>query len=149
MAAHPASGRRTALVTGAAQGLGAAIAIALAREGYDLALTSTRASTLAHTIEAVQGAGARALGVALDLAEVSAIEPALAHIASALELPDTLINNAGVNIRSWARETSAEQWRSTLGINLKGPFFLTQALARRWVEAAQGGVIVNIASTHG
>ncbi|HEX6004615.1 MAG TPA: SDR family oxidoreductase, partial [Burkholderiales bacterium] len=55
----------------------------------------------------------------------------------------------GVNIRSWALETTAEQWQSTLDIKLKAAFFLSQRLARRWVAAARGGSIVSIASTHG
>lgn len=141
--------RRTALVTGASQGLGAAIAIALARDGFDIAVSSSQRAGLTSTVRDIEAAGARALGIELDLSKTTDIERAITEVVDALGPLDVLVNNAGITIRKWALEVKPEEWDAILDINLKGAFFLTQQMGRHLVAAGRPGCIVNIASTHG
>lgn len=141
--------RPGALVTGASQGIGAAIAVALAREGYDLALTTTRAANLASTLKDVEALGARALAFSLDLSDVGGFEGAVANVIDALGTLDVLVNNAGITIRRAAVEVTPEDWEAIHGINLKGAYFLSQHMGRHLVAVRRPGCIVNIASTHG
>lgn len=145
----PKPARRTAFVTGASQGLGAAIAAALARGGFDVAVSSTRSANLAHTLEAVKAAGRCGFAVALDLAEGSGVERAFQEAAAALGPLDVLVNNAGITMRKTALEITPEEWDPILSVNLKGAFFLSQQMGRHLVATGRPGCIINIASTHG
>jgi 2-deoxy-D-gluconate 3-dehydrogenase len=141
--------RRTAFVTGASQGLGAAIATALARDGFDVAVSSTRAANLAETARRIESAGARAVAVTLDLRALSSVERAMTQVVDAFGQLDVLVNNAGVTLRKRALDVSPAEWEALLDINLKGAFFLSQQMGRHLVASRRPGCIVNIASTHG
>lgn len=141
--------RRTALVTGASQGLGAAIAIALARDGFDVALSGTKRAGLADTLRDVEATGARAIAVELDLSALPDIERAMSEAIAALGSLDVLVNNAGITIRKRALDVTAAEWNAILNVNLKGVFFLSQQMGRHLVADRRSGCIVNIASTHG
>ncbi len=141
--------RRAALVTGAAQGLGAAIAVALARSGHDVAVADLRADALGDTCERAAAAGARSVPLALDLRQPESIERAGAAAVAALGGVDVLVNNAGVTLRKHALEVTPAEWDEVLGVNLKGEFFMSQALGRHFVATRRAGCIINIASTHG
>lgn len=141
--------RRCALITGAAQGIGAAIALGLAREGYDLALTSTRAASLEKTVREVESFGRSAIALALDLSDVGGFENAMAQAVGTLGAFDLLVNNAGITIRRAALDVTREDWDAMQDVNLKGAFFLSQWMARHLVAGGRGGCIINIASTHG
>ncbi|HEX6007465.1 MAG TPA: glucose 1-dehydrogenase [Burkholderiales bacterium] len=143
------SGRPAAFVTGASQGIGAAIAVHLARHGYDVAVSSTRPDKLGSTLSAISAAGARGIPIALDLCEQADIERAAAAALGAFGHIDVLVNNGGVPLRKLALEVTPEEWDSVLAPNLTGTFFLTQQIARHWVERARPGCVVNITSTHG
>lgn len=144
-----ASMRKVALVTGAAQGIGAAIAGALARIGFDVAVTSSRASSLDTTVDAVHSAGRRACALRLDLDDVPSFEPAIAKVISALGPLDVLVNNAGITVRRWALDVTRADWDTVQRINLKGAFFLSQQMGRHLIADRRPGSIINIASTHG
>lgn len=141
--------RRTAFVTGASRGLGAAIAVALAREGFDLAISATRLEHLAETTAALASAGARAVPLALDLASPAAIERAFAAAVAAFGRVDLLVNNAGVTLRRPALEVTPEEWDAVMHVNLRGTFLMSRELARHLIGARRPVAIVNIASTHG
>lgn len=141
--------RRCALITGAAQGIGAAIALGLARESYDLALTSTRAASLEKTVREVESFGRSAIALALDLSDVGSFENAMAQAVGTLGAFDLLVNNAGITIRRAALDVTREDWDAIQDVNLKGAFFLSQWMARHLVAGGRGGCIINIASTHG
>lgn len=143
------SRRPAALVTGASQGIGAAVAIALARDGYDLALTSTRAANLEKTARDVEASGARAVRLSLDLSDVGSFEGVMAQVADTLGPLDVLVNNAGITIRRSALEVTREDWHAIQDINLKGAFFLAQQMGRHLVALRRSGCVINIASTHG
>ena len=141
--------RPTAVVTGASQGIGAAIAVHLARRGYDLALCSTRPDKLADVVSQATGAGARAVPLALDVCERSSITRAMKEAATAFGQLDVLVNNAGVPLKKPAVDISPEEWDRVIATNLTGAFFMCQEMGRHLLAARCPGSIINIASTHG
>ncbi len=141
--------RRTALVTGASQGIGAAIAVALARDGFDVAVSSTRPEKLAGVLAEIRAAEARAAPVALDVRSQASIEKAMADAVSALGPIDVLINNAAVPLRKAALEIAAAEWDAVLDTGLTGTFFMSQQMGRHLVATGRPGCIISIASTHG
>ena len=140
--------KRTALVTGASYGVGAATALALARDGFDVAVAATKIENLAGTIKMVELLGVRVVGVALDLRDEASITRAAADVIAALGSLDLLVNNAGANLRKLAAEVTGEEWDAVMAVNVRGTFFLTQDVGRHFMAAGRGGCIVNIASTH-
>jgi len=142
------TGRRTALVTGASYGVGATIALKLARENFDIAVTATKPDNLAATVRALEAAGARAVPLVLDLRQKASIEQTAAEAVAALGSPDLLVNNAGANLRKDAVDVTEDEWDAVMAVNIRGTFFLTQQIGRHLIAAAKGGCIVNIASTH-
>jgi len=142
-------GRRTAFVTGASQGIGAAIALALARDGFDVAVSSTRREKLAKVTAGIAAAGARAVPVALDVRAPESIERAMAEVISACGGLDVLVNNAGVPLKKPALQMTPGDWQAVLDVNLKGAFFMSQQMGRHLVATGRPGSIVSIASTHG
>jgi len=143
------AGRKTAFVTGASYGVGAATALALARDGFDVALSATRMENLAGTLRELARLGARTLPLALDLRSDSSIEQAMARIVETFGGLDVLVNNAGANLRKLAVEVTAAEWREVMEVNLTGTFLLTRQVGRHLIGRARGGAIVSIASTHG
>jgi len=148
MTSHPAQ-RRVAFVTGASYGIGAATAVALAREGFDVAVSELRIEDLSDTLEGIAQAGRKAAPVALDLRSLPSIERALADATAALGGIDLLVNNAGVTVRKLALEVTPEEWSEVMNVNLKGTFFMSREMARQLVAAGRPGAIVNVASAHG
>jgi len=141
--------RPAAFVTGASYGVGAATALALARDGFDVALSATRAANVAETAAKLRDLGARAVPVALDLRVPASIEAAFGEVVAALGPLDVLVNNAGANLRKAAVDVTAAEWDEVIAINLTGTFFLSQLFGRGLIAAARPGSLVNIASTHG
>ena len=149
MPAQNPSGRRAALVTGASQGIGAAIALALARDGFDVAVAATRTERLAGTVAALAPTGARVVPIALDLRSASSVEQAMAEVVQVFPRLEVLVNNAGVTLRAKAVDVTPEEWETVIATNLKGTFFLSQRMGRHLIGSKQAGCIINMASTHG
>ena len=149
MASSTSVARKTAFVTGASYGVGAASALALARDGFDIALSATRAENLADTVRRLSDLGVRTLPLALDLRSETGIAQAMAQILEAFGGLDVLVNNAGANLRKLAVEVTAEEWREVMEVNLTGTFLLTRQFGRHLIDSGRGGAIVSIASTHG
>jgi NAD(P)-dependent dehydrogenase (short-subunit alcohol dehydrogenase family) len=134
--------KKTAFVTGASYGVGAATALALARHGFDVAVSATRAENLDGTVSQLEALGVQPVVLVLDLGSQSSIERAMADVASAFGRVDLLVNNAGSNLRKLAVDVTWADWDAVMASNLRGTFFLSQQFGRP-------GDIVNIASTHG
>jgi len=136
---------RRALITGASRGIGKAIALALAGAGADVALAGREATTLAPVAAEIEAAGRRAIVTPLDVSETDALPAAVEAVVSGLGGLEILVNNAGMNIRKDSLEVTPAEWDAVLDTNLKGAFFLTQAVGR-YMIAAGGGKILNIGS---
>jgi gluconate 5-dehydrogenase len=137
---------RTAIVTGASRGLGRQLACALARFGADLVLTARDASSCADTRAEIESMGRRAVALALDVRERASIEEFAEAALAATGRIDILVNNAGCNVRKPAIDVSWDDWNLILDTNLRGPFFVSQAIARRSMIPNRYGRIVNIGS---
>ena len=136
---------RFALVTGASRGLGRGFALTLARAGAAVAITSRAATALADTRREIEAAGGRCLPVDLNVRDPESIRTAVARVDAEFGRIDILVNNAGCNIRKPALEVAWEDWNTILDTNLRGPFFVAQAVARGMV-ARHYGRIINIGS---
>jgi NAD(P)-dependent dehydrogenase (short-subunit alcohol dehydrogenase family) len=137
---------RTAVVTGASRGLGRQLACALARFGADLVLTARDARSCDDTRAEVESMGRHAVALALDVRERSSIEAFAEAAFSAFPRIDILVNNAGCNVRKPAVEVSWDDWNLVVDTNLRGPFFVSQQIARRSMIPNRYGRIVNIGS---
>jgi NAD(P)-dependent dehydrogenase (short-subunit alcohol dehydrogenase family) len=138
---------RVALVTGAQQGIGAAIAVALAEEGADVAIAWLDDEPAAAAVAArVRAAGRRAHLVRADVARLADIEKMVTDTAAALGAPDILVNNAGVYPRVKLVEMRESDWDYVLDINLKAGCFAAIAVAKGLIAAGKGGAVINISS---
>jgi len=143
------SEKRTAFVTGASQGLGAEIAVALARDGCDVAVSSRRVERLSDTLGRIEQAGARGVPVELDVRSQSSMERAMGEVVGAFGKADILVNNAAVTLRRPALEVTREEWDELMSVNLKGVFFMSQLMGRHLVARKRPGSVISLASTHG
>ena len=138
-----------ALVTGTSAGLGRAIAVALAREGYDLALTELSTDALKDTLADPAVANRKAIPIALDLRSQDSIKAAFAKATGEFGGIDVLVNNAGRALLKPVVEVTTAEWDDVIDTNLKGAFFLSQLFGRDCIAKGRPGAIVSIASTHG
>jgi NAD(P)-dependent dehydrogenase (short-subunit alcohol dehydrogenase family) len=136
---------KIALVTGASRGLGKHFALSLANAGADVAITSRTTESLDETAAAIKAKGRRVLPLSLDVRDHANIQAAVGAVHAAFGRIDVLVNNAGCNIRKPALDVSWDDWNTILDTNLRGPFFVAQAVARHMVAAGRGR-IVNIGS---
>ncbi len=137
---------RTAIVTGAARGIGAATARRLAADGHAVAVLDLREDQAAATAEAIEAEGGRALAVGADVADEAAAAAAVERVAAALGAPAILVNNAGILRDDLLFKMSAESWDAVLGVHLRGAFLMSRA-AQSHMVAAKWGRIVNLSST--
>jgi NAD(P)-dependent dehydrogenase (short-subunit alcohol dehydrogenase family) len=137
---------KTALVTGASSGLGQHFARVLARAGASVVIAARRLDRLHILAEEIEAAGGRAAPVALDVTDPVSVKRAFEAAEAALGRISVLINNAGVPSGSYFLNTTEEDWRAVMAVNLDGVFRVGQEAARRMVAGGAGGAIVNIAS---
>jgi gluconate 5-dehydrogenase len=136
---------RTALVTGASRGLGLQMAGALARAGADLVITARRVDDLAGPRRSLEAHGHRVTPLSLDLRVESSIRDCAAAAIETAGAVDILLNNAGCNVRKPAVDVTWEDWNTVLDTNLRGTFFMAQAMARHMIPRGKGRII-NIGS---
>jgi NAD(P)-dependent dehydrogenase (short-subunit alcohol dehydrogenase family) len=137
---------KTAVVTGAAQGLGFETARLLARQGFEVILTDIQ--PLDGPLAQLEAEGLKAHGVAGDIASEAFVETLAARIADDYGAVDVLVNNAGVSLIQPAESTTTAQWQRVIDINLLAPFLLCRALGTQMLERRRGS-IVNVASIAG
>jgi NAD(P)-dependent dehydrogenase (short-subunit alcohol dehydrogenase family) len=139
---------RTALVTGAAQGIGAAIATRLAELGAKVAVTDLNQDGAKEKVRALRAAGWQASAFRLDVRDTEEIETAVSDVQSALGPIDVLVNNAGLFVLTETTAVSDAEWHLQIDVMLTGPFKLMRRVAREMLERGSGS-IVNISSIGG
>jgi gluconate 5-dehydrogenase len=136
---------KTALITGASRSLGQQFARALAAAGANLAITSRTRASLEPFADEMKSIGRRVACVELNVREQSSIEAAVADAIQQLGHLDILVNNAGCNVRKPAVDVSWDDWNTILDTNLRGAFFVAQAVAKHMIPRRYGRII-NIGS---
>ena len=136
---------KVALVTGTSRGLGQYFARALARAGADIAMTSRDKQSLSVFADEIRALGRQSFPVVLDVRDYYSIQNAVAAIEEHFGHIDILVNNAGCNIRKPAVEVTWDDWNTVLDTNLRGSFFVAQAVARGMIQRGYGRII-NIGS---
>ncbi|WP_029212309.1 3-oxoacyl-ACP reductase FabG [Arsenicicoccus bolidensis] len=148
MTAQPdqTSTQRTAIVTGAARGIGAAVARRLASDGMAVAVLDLDEAACQGVVDEITGAGGRALAVGVDVSDEAAVTAAVERVATELGAPTVLVNNAGIIRDNMLFKMSVDDWDSVMGVHLRGSFLMTRA-AQRYMTEAKYGRIVNLSST--
>jgi len=136
---------KVALVTGTSRGLGQSFGRALARAGADLVITSREAESLNSFQKEIEGLGRKALPLSLDVRDFESIQAMVASALAHYGKIDILVNNAGCNVRKPAVDVTWDDWNLILDTNLRGTFFVAQAVARHMIEKRYGRII-NIGS---
>lgn len=137
---------RVAIVTGAARGIGAAIAMRLAASGSAVSVVDLDEAATAGTVEAILSAGGRAIGVGADVSDTDAVDAAVGRVASALGPPTILVNNAGILRDALLFKMTDADWDAVIGVHLRGAFLMSRAVQSHMVDATWGR-IVNLSST--
>jgi len=139
---------QVALVTGAARGLGRAIAVALAHAGADVAVGLRSLDTAAEVVAGIEAQGRRCLPLAMDVLDLEQVHSAVGAAASEMGHLDILVNNAGLGPANLAVDVTVPDFDLTVDVNLKGTFFASQAAARIMM-AQRSGRIINLSSQAG
>ena len=138
--------KRTAIVTGAGRGIGAAIALRLAKDGNKVAVIDLREEDTKHTVNEIIKAGGEAIGVGADVSNEEAVAAAVARIAEELGEPTILVNNAGILRDNLLFKMTASDWDAVMNVHLRGTFLMSRAVQAFQVKHAWGR-IVSLSST--
>lgn len=139
---------KIAIVTGAARGIGRAIAEELAKNGADLALCDLKSEWLAETAEAVKALGRKVDCFSVDVSDSAAVNDTVAKVIEKCGKIDIVVNNAGITKDTFLIRMSDADWDAVLSVNLRGTFLMTRAVAKPMMKARSGS-IVNVASIIG
>jgi 3-oxoacyl-[acyl-carrier protein] reductase len=136
---------RTAIVTGAARGIGAAIAQRLSKDGFAVAVLDLDESACEPVVDEIEAAGGKALAVGVDVADEQAVETAVARVAEELGAPTVLVNNAGITRDNLLFKLTVDDWNSVMDVHLRGSFLMSRA-TQKYMTEARWGRIVNLSS---
>ena len=137
----PDQAPRVAVVTGAARGIGAATAKRLAADGLAVAVLDLKEGDCQDTVDAITGAGGRALAVGCDVSQAGQVADAVAAVADRLGPPVVLVNNAGVIRDNMLYKMTDDDWDTVMGVHLKGAFLMSRACQKHMVNAKFGRII--------
>lgn len=139
---------KSAIVTGAASGIGKAIAELLAREGAAVAIADVNLDAAQKVAAAITAAGGKALGVAMDVTSEEAVNAATDRVAQALGGPDILVSNAGIQIVNPIENYAYADWKKMMAIHVDGAFLTTKAALKYMYAGNRGGVVIYMGSVH-
>jgi len=139
---------KVAVVTGAARGIGQAIAQRLAQESADVVICDLQAEWLAETAGIVEGLGRKALPLAVDVGDSEAVNACINEVVKVFGKVDIMVNNAGITKDTLLVRMSDDDWDAVLRVNLKGTFLFSRAVAKHMMKQ-RSGAIINIASISG
>ncbi len=140
---------KVAVVTGAATGIGQAIAITMAREGASVVVDYVgKPGAADDTIHQIESAGGKALAVEADVSQPDQVASLVGQAVSTFGRLDIFVNNAGIEYKHPITEFPLDQWNKIIAVNLTGPFLCTQAAAKQMIAQGGGGRIINISSIH-
>ena len=139
---------KVALITGGSRGIGEETAIRFAKAGADVAVTSRKLPDLEQVVSKIERLGRNAMAVATHVGKLDQIQSLVDQVVAKFGKIDVLVNNAGTNFFMTAMDMTEKGWDSIMNLNLKGLFFLSQAVARVMKENG-GGSIVNVSSISG
>ncbi len=139
---------QTALVTGATEGIGRAIAFALGADGYRVGICARTAARVEETLAELAAAGVTAAGAACDVSDPGSVSAMVAKVTAALGPVDVLVNNAGIGHLKPFADLTLEEWDATMAVNVRSLFLVTREVLPGMRERGDG-VIVNIASLAG
>lgn len=137
-----------AVVTGGGRGIGRAIALAFAREGLDVAVTSRSTDQVAAVAAEITAIGRRVVAIACDVSDKTAVTAAVAQVRKKLGPITVLVNNAGIHLAKRFSAVTDDEWQRVLAVNLTGIFYFTQTVLPD-MEAANWGRIINMSSAAG
>ena len=146
---------KVALVTGAARGIGAQIAIRLAEDGADVAICDLKEEWCEETVKALAALGVKANGYGVNVAASAEVDACVKAVIADFGRIDIMVNNAGITKDGLLMRMSDEDWDAVLNVNLKGTFLFTRAVSRPMMKnkdadgSQAGGAIINIASVVG
>ena len=140
---------QTAIVTGASQGLGRAVAVALGTAGARVACVARNAEKLKETVDAILEGGGQAEAFSCDVTDRDSVENVVEHVADEWGGVDILVNNAGITRDTLLPRRSDDDWDLVIGTNLKGMFLFSRAASRHMMSKKRTGRIINMASVSG
>jgi glucose 1-dehydrogenase len=138
--------RRVAVVTGAAGGIGEAVAVALAADGFAVVVADIRLDGVTTIARAIADTGGEAIGLPVDVTRRASVADLVAATLKRFGRLDVLVNNAGIIDYAPLLELTEQAWDRVLAVNLKGAFLCTQLAAAAMIDSGTSGVIVNITS---
>jgi 3-oxoacyl-[acyl-carrier protein] reductase len=136
---------RVAIVTGAARGIGAAVAQRLAQDGLAVGVIDLTEESCAATVEAITSKGGKAIGIGADVTDAAAVTRAVERVVEELGAPTVLVNNAGITRDNLLFKMSEDDWDAVLGVHLRGAFLMTREVQKHQTEQGWGR-IVNLSS---
>ncbi|MGA9873341.1 MAG: 3-oxoacyl-ACP reductase FabG [Rhodococcus sp. (in: high G+C Gram-positive bacteria)] len=137
---------KTAVVTGSARGIGAAVAKRLAKDGFGVAVVDLDEAACADTVGAIEAAGGQAVAIGANVSDEESVKTAVDRIATEFGAPTVLVNNAGITRDSLLFKMTVEDWDSVMGVHLRGSFLMARAIQKHMIDA-KWGRIVNLSST--
>jgi len=137
---------KTAIVTGAARGIGAATAIKLASDGMAVAVLDLNEADCAATVKEIENAGGRTLAVGADVSKTDQVRAAVDRVATELGEPTVLVNNAGIIRDNLLFKMTDEDWDAVINVHLRGAFLMTRAV-QKYMTEHKWGRIVNLSSS--
>jgi 3-hydroxybutyrate dehydrogenase len=139
---------KSAIITGAASGIGKDIALLFAREGAKVAIADLDKSAADAAAAQIRAAGGEAIGIAMDVTDETAVGKGVAAVVDAFSAVDILISNAGIQIVHPLEEFTYAEWKKMLAIHLDGAFLTTRACLPHMYQSGRGGTVIYMGSVH-